>query len=70
VLNPKDPEKEGTIKFQSEILFYRYSGNSTPRRPGEQQTASDLVVCLHLNAEGWAIRQIQLWLIPITCTCS
>src|SRR5947209_9643713 len=23
VLNPKDPEKEGTIKFQSEILFYR-----------------------------------------------
>src|SRR5207248_10136636 len=25
VLNPKDPEKEGTIRFQSEILFYRYS---------------------------------------------
>src|SRR5262249_20135844 len=25
VLNPKDPEKEGTVRWQSEMLFYRYS---------------------------------------------
>jgi N-acetylmuramoyl-L-alanine amidase len=53
VLNPKDPEKEGTIKFQSEILFYRY-GEIRKRASRVNNTLHpDLVVCLHYNAEGW-----------------
>ena len=52
VLNPKDPEKEGTIKFQSEILFYRYS-EIRQRALRVSKLHPDLVVCLHFNAEGW-----------------
>ncbi len=53
VLNPKDPTKEGTIRFQSEILFYRYS--EIRRRAVRVNTKlhPDVVVCLHFNAEGW-----------------
>ena len=53
VLNPKDPEKEGTIKYQSEILFYRYS--EIRRRAVLMNTKlhPDVVLCLHFNAEGW-----------------
>ena len=53
VLNPKDPEKEGTIKFQSEILFYRYSEIRRRAVLVNTKLHPDLVVCLHLNAEGW-----------------
>ena len=52
-LNENDPEKEQTIKWQSEILFYRYS--EIRRRAVRVNTRlhPDLVVCLHFNAEGW-----------------
>ena len=53
VLNPKDPEKEGTIRFQSEILFYRYSEIRRRAALVNNQLHPDLVVCLHFNAEGW-----------------
>ena len=53
VLNPKDPEKEGTIKFQSEILFYRYSEIRQRASRVNNKLHPDLVVCLHFNAEGW-----------------
>jgi hypothetical protein len=53
VLNPRDPEKEGTIKFQSEILFYRYSEIRRRAVLVNTKLHPDLVVCLHFNAEGW-----------------
>ena len=53
VLNPKDPEKEGTVKFQSEILFYRYSEIRRRAALVNTKLHPDLVVCLHFNAEGW-----------------
>jgi len=53
VLNPKDPEKEGTIKFQSEILFYRYSEIRQRALRVNNKLHPDIVVCLHFNAEGW-----------------
>jgi hypothetical protein len=53
VLDPNDPEKEQTIRWQSEILFYRYS--EIRRRAALVNTTlhRDLVLCLHFNAEGW-----------------
>src|SRR5436305_8380568 len=53
VLNPKDPEKEGTIRFQSEILFYRYSEIRRRALLVNNKLHPDLVICLHFNAEGW-----------------
>ncbi len=52
-LDPNDPEKEQTIRWQSEILFYRYS--EIRRRATLVNTTlhPDLVLCLHFNAEGW-----------------
>src|SRR5437763_11634804 len=53
VLDPNDPEKEQTIRWQSEILFYRY--NEIRRRAAlvNVKLHPDLVLCLHFNAEGW-----------------
>src|SRR5207253_5410118 len=53
VLEPGDPAKEQTIRWQSEILFYRYS--EIRRRAALVNTTlhPDLVLCLHFNAEGW-----------------
>jgi N-acetylmuramoyl-L-alanine amidase len=53
VLDPNDPDKEQTIRWQSEILFYRYS--EIRRRAVLVNTSlhPDLVLCLHFNAEGW-----------------
>ena len=53
ILDPNDPEKEQTIRWQSEILFYRYS--EIRRRAALVNTTlhPDLVLCLHFNAEGW-----------------
>ena len=53
VLNPKDPDKEGTIRFQSEILFYRYSEIRRRAVLVNTKLHPDLVLCLHFNAEGW-----------------
>jgi N-acetylmuramoyl-L-alanine amidase len=53
VLDPKDPEKEQTIRWQSEILFYRYSEIRRRAVLVNTKLHPDLVLCLHLNAEGW-----------------
>jgi hypothetical protein len=53
VLNPKDPEKEGTVRWQSEMLFYRYSEIRRRAALVNKKLHPDLVVCLHFNAEGW-----------------
>jgi hypothetical protein len=53
VLDPNDPEKEHTIRWQSEILFYRYSEIRRRAVLVNTKLHPDLVLCLHLNAEGW-----------------
>jgi len=53
VLDPKDPEKEKTIRWQSEMLFYRYSEIRCRAVLVNTKLHPDLVVCLHFNAEGW-----------------
>ena len=50
---PNDPEKEKTVAWQRELLFYR---NSEIRRRAtlvNYQVRPDLVICLHFNAEPW-----------------
>lgn len=53
VLNPENPEKERTIRWQSEILFYRYSEIRRRAALVNTKLHPDLTLCLHLNAEGW-----------------
>src|SRR5207302_8101908 len=53
VLDPKDPEKEQTIRWQSQILFYRYSEIRRRAVLVNSKLHPDLVLCLHFNAEGW-----------------
>ena len=53
VLNPTDPAKEGTVHWQSEMLFYRYSEIRRRAVLVNTKLHPDLVLCLHFNAEGW-----------------
>jgi len=53
VLDPNDPEKERTIRWQSEILFYRYSEIRRRAVLVNTKLHPDLTLCLHFNAEGW-----------------
>jgi N-acetylmuramoyl-L-alanine amidase len=53
VLDPNDPQKEQTIHWQSEILFYRYSEIRRRAALVNFKLHPDLVLCLHFNAEGW-----------------
>src|SRR5437764_8741379 len=53
VLDSNDPEKEHTIRWQSEILFYRYSEIRRRAALVNTKLHPDLVICLHFNAEGW-----------------
>ena len=53
VLDPTDPAKEQTIRWQSEILFYRYSEIRRRAALVNFKLHPDLVLCLHFNAEGW-----------------
>jgi len=53
VLDPNDPEKEQTIRWQSEILFYRYTEIRRRAVLVNTKLHPDLVLCLHFNAEGW-----------------
>jgi hypothetical protein len=53
VLDSNDPEKEKTIRWQSEILFYRYSEIRRRAALVNFKLHPDLVFCLHFNAEGW-----------------
>ena len=53
MLDPNDPEKEQTIRWQSQILFYRYSEIRSRAVLVNTKLHPDLVLCLHFNAEGW-----------------
>src|SRR6266702_5215653 len=53
VLDPNDSDKEKTIRWQSEILFYRYSEIRRRAVLVNTKLHPDLVLCLHFNAEGW-----------------
>ncbi len=53
ILDQTDPEKEHTIRWQSEILFYRYSEIRRRAALVNFKLHPDLVLCLHFNAEGW-----------------
>ncbi|PYJ31043.1 MAG: hypothetical protein DME90_00580 [Verrucomicrobia bacterium] len=53
VLDLNDPEKEQTIRWQSETLFYRYSEIRRRAALVNFKLHSDVVLCLHFNAEGW-----------------
>ena len=53
VLDSNDPEKEQTVRWQSEILFYRYSEIRRRAALVNFKLQPDLVLCLHFNAEGW-----------------
>jgi hypothetical protein len=50
---PDDPLKEQTIRWQSEILFYRSSEIRQRARRVNLRLRPDLVLCLHFNAEAW-----------------
>jgi hypothetical protein len=50
---PDDPLKEQTVRWQSEILFYRSSEIRQRARLVNSRLHPDLVLCLHFNAEAW-----------------
>jgi hypothetical protein len=50
---PDDPLKEQTVRWQSEILFYRSSEIRQRARRVNLRLHPDLVLCLHFNAEAW-----------------
>jgi hypothetical protein len=50
---PDDPLKEQTVRWQSEILFYRTSEIRERARLVNSKLNPDLVLCLHFNAEAW-----------------
>ncbi len=52
-VGPADPEKEQSVHWNRDLLFYR---NSEIRRRAEivnKKLRPDLVICLHFNAEPW-----------------
>ena len=53
VADPNDPLKEQTVRWQGEILFYRYSEIRRRAVLVNTKLHPDLVLCLHFNAEGW-----------------
>ncbi len=53
VLDTDDPARTQTIRWQSEILFYRYSEIRRRAARVNFKLHPDLVLCLHFNAEGW-----------------
>lgn len=50
---PADPEREQTIGWQRELLFYRNSEIRHRASLVNCRLRPDLVVCLHFNAEPW-----------------
>ncbi len=50
---PDDPLKEQTVRWQSEILFYRNSEIRQRARLVNSKLHPDLILCLHFNAEAW-----------------
>ncbi|HKP92622.1 MAG TPA: hypothetical protein VJS88_01905 [Chthoniobacterales bacterium] len=54
---PDDPSKEQTVRWQSEILFYRTSEIRERARRVNTKLRPDVVLCLHFNAEAWGDEQ-------------
>jgi hypothetical protein len=50
---PDDPLKDQTVRWQSEILFYRNSEIRQRAKLVNTRLQPDLVLCLHFNAEAW-----------------
>lgn len=50
---PDDPIKEQSVRWHSEILFYRTSEIRERARLVNAKLRPDLVLCLHFNAEEW-----------------
>ena len=50
---PDDPLREQSVRWQSEILFYRSSEIRERARRVNSSLRPDLVLCLHFNAEAW-----------------
>jgi hypothetical protein len=50
---PADPEKEQSIRWQSDILFYRNSEIRQRAQIVNERLRPDVVLCLHFNAEPW-----------------
>jgi hypothetical protein len=48
-----DPLREQSVRWQSEILFYRTSEIRERARRVNSKLRPDLVLCLHFNAEAW-----------------
>ncbi len=48
-----DPGKEQTVRWQSELLFYRTSEIRERARRVNTKLHPDVVLCLHFNAEAW-----------------
>jgi hypothetical protein len=48
-----DENKDKTVRWQSELLFYRQSEIRYRARRVNQVLQPDLVLCLHFNAEAW-----------------
>jgi hypothetical protein len=51
--NGADESKEKSIRWQSELLFYRQSEIRYRARRVNEVLQPDLVLCLHFNAEAW-----------------
>ncbi|MEI6351959.1 MAG: hypothetical protein WCP06_12735 [Verrucomicrobiota bacterium] len=50
---PNDPLKFNSVRWQSELLFYRVSEIRSRAELVNQRIKPDLAICLHLNAEDW-----------------
>jgi N-acetylmuramoyl-L-alanine amidase len=50
---PDDPLREQSVRWQSEILFYRTSEIRERARRVNSSLHPDVVLCLHFNAEAW-----------------
>jgi hypothetical protein len=48
-----DADKDKTIRWQSELLFYRQSEIRYRAKKVNMRLQPDIVICLHFNAEGW-----------------
>lgn len=48
-----DPTREQSVRWQSEILFYRTSEIRERARRVNAKLRPDVVLCLHFNAEAW-----------------
>ncbi|MDQ6860198.1 MAG: N-acetylmuramoyl-L-alanine amidase [Verrucomicrobiota bacterium] len=50
---PDDPEKEHSVRWESELLFYRQSEIRARAEVVNAVVKPDVVLCLHFNAEAW-----------------